>query len=355
MVLNRSSFFILLFLLGISPKVFSQSALPELITKQSINNLRFLSHDGQSTYYQRRSGTLLHSTNYTVKKVLTGSIGVNYIIYASPARKKLLIEQEEHYHTFFSPRVLKKIYSIDYHGHTPKFLGEGINSRLHLNDSWVSYYNPYKKVITLKNIKSPVIKQKIKIKGGRNPYFAPYVVMIDMNTAIFTDMNKDGIPSVIQYTKNNKTSKTIYTVPSYNKKIELCLKKDQLFVGEFGFDTTESYSSISVVPIKKLDFSKKKIIYTSHLNDIGNIVCTIPNDSIYFIKNISNISKKERTEVARLKLKDNAIAVISDIFHATQIIDMDAKLLLPYQGKHYVLLGENNTARFDLLKSKGSK
>ena len=38
--------------------------LPELLAKQAVSNIRYLSQDGKFTYYQKRSGSLLFSSNY---------------------------------------------------------------------------------------------------------------------------------------------------------------------------------------------------------------------------------------------------------------------------------------------------
>ena len=334
---------------------YAKSKLPELITKQAVNNLRFISRDGKFTYYQRRSGSLLLGTNYKVREILTGKIGTNYVIISSSARKKLLITKNENYHTLFSPRIRKNIYIIDFQGGDSIFLGKGIRPRLHLNDTWVSYYDAYSKKITLKKGDAPEIKKFIKIMSGTNPYFIPQIVMTDINTILFTDINKKGIPGIIHYSKNSNKSKNIYTVPSQNKKIELCKKEDHIIVGEFGIDPIESYSSISLVPINTLELSKKIVLYTSQHNDVGNIICSLKGDFIYFIKNTFSETKKNTHEVARLNIKNKAVDIISDVSHATQVIDMDSKLLLPFQGKYYVLLGKNNTAQFDLLKKKDKK
>ena len=157
---------------------------PEFITKQDISNLRFISHDGKFTYYQRRSGALVLSTNYSVKKILQGQNGTNYLIRSSPSRKKILITEEENFHTFFSLKNLKKIYATDFNGSNIIFMGKGIRPRLHLNDSRVSFYNPYKKTITIKKTHSANSGFHINIMAGLNPYFYPQVVMLDVNTVL---------------------------------------------------------------------------------------------------------------------------------------------------------------------------
>ena len=171
--------------------------------------------------------------------------------------------------------------------------------------------------------------------------------MQDVNTILYTDINKKGLPGIIKYSKNNKKHVPIYKTSSQNKKIELCRKDDLIIMGEFGLDPVISHSQISL--LTPPDYTQT-ILYKSKYNDIGNMVCSVKGDFLYFIKNISS-----KTEVARLHLENKSIKIISDILHATQIIDMDSNLLLPYQGKYYILLGKNNTAQFDRLKKRSTQ
>ena len=345
---------VLFFSLLICATSYGRSKLPELVTKQASNNLRFLSDDGKSTYYRRRSGSLLHGTNYTVKEVLKGTLGTNYTVKGTPAKKKLVVVKNPRYHTYLSPRDPQQIYTLDYHGSTPTSMGKGIAPRLHLDDRWLSYYSPYRKTIVVKNIAKPAIRYAVKISRGPNPFFIPEVVMRDKDTVIFTDIGSRGIPKVISYDKNTKKRETLYKTPSPNKKIELCIKKDILLVGEFGLDPVEPHSMLASISLKGLDFSKRSVFYKSDLPDRGNMVCTLPGDEVYFVKNLTGKDKKERFEAVSVDPKSKKTTTLSDVFHATQIIDMDGKLLLPYQGKYYVLVGTSDTTKFDTLKKKES-
>ena len=56
--------------------------LPTLKAKQSLDNIRFISKDGKYTYYQRRSGNLQVSTNYSNEEVLDGEKHTEYFIHS---------------------------------------------------------------------------------------------------------------------------------------------------------------------------------------------------------------------------------------------------------------------------------
>ena len=169
MVLNNV--IIIFFMLALT-NAHAETILPEFITKQDISNLRFISRNGKFTYYQRRSGALLVSTNYSVKKVLQGKVNSHYLVSSTPARKALLIIQDESFHSFLSLNKLTKIYTADFDGQNIFLLGEGVNPRLHLDDSKISFYDPYKKIITVKGSRTSSNEFSVKIMAGPQSLFS---------------------------------------------------------------------------------------------------------------------------------------------------------------------------------------
>ena len=111
---NKILFYIILFFSGLinSIEVQSKIILPELLTKQAVSNIRFLSQDGKFTYYQKRSGSLLFSTNYKVQEVIKGEIGAEYTLFTTPNRFKIAVAQNNNYQNFISLRAKQNIYLI---------------------------------------------------------------------------------------------------------------------------------------------------------------------------------------------------------------------------------------------------
>lgn len=328
--------------------------LPELITKQDISHIRFISNDGKFTYFTKRSGSLILGTNYTVKEVLGGKLGTNYTIYSSAKRDRLLILKNDNYHTFFSTRYLGEIYVIKFGGNKAKRLEDGIAPQLHLNDNWMSSYNPYKNTILFQKTRTPQIQFRIKIGNKLNPYFIPEIVMINKNTVIYSDINDKGFPGIIKYTRHDNQLKAIYKVPTINKKIELCSRKGQLIVGEFGLDNGEPHSTVFSIPQRTLDMRERVTLYESKKNDIGNMICSVPGDDIFFVKRVVEPLKNDRHEVAKLDVKLNKLEIISNLSNVGQIVNMDSKLIVPYQGKYYVLVGKSRVHENDLLQLNDS-
>jgi hypothetical protein len=346
----NSKLTLLIFL--IATNVFSNSKLPVLATKQATNNLRFISSDGNFTYYQNRDGSLLLSTNYKVKEVLGSEPGTQYEILGTRTRKKLVVTQQGSFHKFLGIRQLKNIYKMDFGGQDAQKIAMGKSPQLHLKDTWLSYFQPITKTIHFINLQSSALTFKIKISNPFNPYFVPYVVMPNNNTVIFTDLNKKGVSGVIYYDKITKKNSVLYKGSNPSTKHELCLSGENLFFGEFGLNELFSGSIISKLKTKTIDFSKREILYESSLNDLGNLHC---NEQLLFIKDLSKERQKLAYEVVELNQNDKKVKTLSDINFASHIIDMDGVILMPHLGKYYVIKGKGDFTKKDLLKKREVK
>jgi len=329
--------------------------LPEMATKQAVNNLRFISKDGKFTYYQRRSGSLLLSTNYKVQEVLKGELGTQYLVYSTQHRNSLIITQDENYHNFFALRKPLKIFISKFGSLKPTFISTGLSPKLHMNDSWLSWFNPQAKVLNFVSLRNTALNFKIRIGNNKNPYFIPEVVMTTDNLIYYTDLNKKGVPGLIEYNRKSNKVKAVLKGSTPSEKIELCLFNDQLYIGEFGLNNNRG-STITSASRRNIDAGKRRIIYESPLNDIGNMICNVVEKSVFFIKNTTSEEDKVLSyEAARLNTDSKEIKKLSNVKYATQIVNMDGRLILPYREKFYVLLGEHNLASIDQLEKKGTK
>ena len=349
MVLNN---YILIFLLSVSGSFAwaFKVDLPELMTKSEIKNIRYISKDGAISYYQRRSGKLLLSTNYKVEEVISAKLGSQYQIVSSPTEKKIIISLDETFHTFFSVRHLKKLFVVDYGTKNKIELGMGLEPRLHLNDTWVSYFNPYQNKIVFKHLITTALEFSITVKSSLNPYFIPPVIMLSDTEIIYTDVNNKGINGILKYDRSLKKIKPIFKSAYAAQKIELCLGYNNLFIGEFGINDNTSGSIIAKVDLKKFDVDKAEVIYQSRKNDFGNIKCHFKQDFLYFIKNISKTGGRIESDVFSFHHKRKVEKRLSNLKYVSQLISMGQKLLIPYRGKYYVLLGIDDMTKADLLK-----
>jgi hypothetical protein len=351
MVSNRTIFSTLIIYL-LSNSVFAFKVdLPELLTKSEIRNIRYLSKDGSITYYQRRSGNLLLSTNYKVSEVISSKMGSQYQIQSTSSEKNLIVSVDESFHTFFSVRHLKKLYVLPYGKKNATELGWGLAPRLHLNDSWVSYYNPYKSALVFKNLMTTALEFSISVKSELNPFFIPQVVMLDDKTILYTDVNNKGIHGILKYDRALNSIKPVFKSAYSSQKIEICLGYEHLFIGEFGINDNDSGSIIAKVNLKTFDIDKADVIYQSKNNDFGNIKCHFKKEFLYFIKNISKVGGRIESDVISFHHKKKIVKRLSKLKYVSQLISMGEKLLIPYRGKYYVLLGNKDMTTADLLKS----
>jgi hypothetical protein len=347
---NKALIFIFSFLSSIYG-IEARIVLPELLAKQAVNNIRFLSKDGKFTYYQKRSGSLIFSTNYKVQEVLKGEIGTSYTLFASSARKKIIILRNPNFNNFYSLRAKENIYIANYGENSPREIGAGLSPTLLLDDSWLSYYDPYTKILNFENTTNSALKFSIKLNNRLNPYFVPQVVMSDDNTVYYTDLSEAGIYGILEFKRNTAKSEIIYKAPNPMSKIEICLNQDQLILGVFGIHFSKAGSSISKLPLPFKDISKRESIYTSDLNDLGHLVCDFDKENIAFIKNTGDKNTPGH-DIAGLNTTDKKLTFLSENKNISNIINMDGILLTQVKGKYYIAKGDVDYKNLDTLKAK---
>lgn len=324
--------------------------LPELLTKQAVNNIRFLSQDGRYTYYQKRSGSLLFSTNYKVQEMLKGEIGTDYTLFATPARKKIAIIQNPNFHNFYSLRAKLNIYLTNYGESSVREVGTGISPTLLLGDEWLSYYDPYTKILNFENTINTVLKFSIKLNNKINSYFIPKVVMSDENTVYYTDLNEDGVVGILEFKRNTSKSSIIFKAPSPMIKAEICLNKEHLYVGLFGIHFSKHGSTISRVPLPIKDFSKREKIYSSEANDLGHLICDFDSDNLIFIKN-NSLNGSPVYDVVNLQIASKKISALTEQKTISNVLNMDGTLLTQEKGKYFIVKGDTDFKTIDTLKA----
>lgn len=346
---NMKLTLILLIFITFHP-VLALDQLPILIGKQASNNIRLISNDGKFTYYQRSSGSLLLSTNYKVSEVLKGNAGSQFEMISSPARKKIVITTNENFHRYYSLRQELTLHTLNFGDTTPKTLGMGLSPRLHREDSWVSYYSSTKQSLIFINLQSSLLQFNINLSNRINPYFIPEAVMIDEDRVLYTDLNNEGIPGIIDFRRGTGRLNPFLKLASPLQKLELCINDQSLFVGQFGLARAGLGSSITRYPLKNLVPQEGKVIYQSERDDLGHLICNFNQKKIYFIQNKTQKGDKEYFEVVSLALTDNKIQTLTSMQFPTQIINMDGTLLLPMNGKIYIIEGNNELIRDSLPK-----
>lgn len=328
------------------------SGLPVLKAKQALDNIRFISSDGKFTYYQRRSGDLQISTNYSNELVLEGPKFTEYIVTASENRKKLLITKDTSFHSQMSHHKTKEIFTASFGGHKPELAASGVNPKLHLKDAFMSYYLPKEKEIKIQRFEGKKTLS-IKLVNPVNPFYLPQVFMLTPNDVIFSDINSKGHEAFLARSFLDNETKTVFKSTYPGSKIEGCFDEKNLFVGEFDRGNGKTGSRILKIPLyNNKNYQNFEVLYQSQQGDLGNIVCR--DNNIFFIKTMAynqELNLKE-TEVASLSPASLEVEILSDLDHVTQLVDMDGAVLAPFRGQYHIVRGKADLTNDSIKKDK---
>jgi hypothetical protein len=330
--------------------------LPELQTKQALDNIRLISNDGKFTYYQQRSGDLQMSTNYANKVIMKGEMGTYYLLRSTSTRKKIIAEVIKNYHKRLDFFALNEVYLIDFGKTKATKIAAGNEARLHLEDRWISYFHPRSKTIFLENLTSKSKPFKIKLNNKVNPYYIPQVIMPTPDTVLYTDINNQGYMAIQMYTLSEKKIQTIYKSKFAGMRLDFCVLEENLYMGEFSYDGVNLGSSIVKIPLyENKNFKNISTLYQSELPDIGHLTCK--EDTLYFIKAIKYDEKinLRTTEAVKLSLDSNKVEVVTSLNYVTNIVNMDGMILIPYRDKYYVAQGKSVLNQDALNENTGSE
>jgi hypothetical protein len=336
-----------LIILFLNVSVFAQQKLPELMTKQALQNIRLITKDGKFTYYQRGSKSLLLSSNYSVKEILTSDQGSHFDVISTLSRKRILVILDKNFHKKHSITQPREIYWAPFGGEKMTKLGMGNAANLHLNDEWASVYSIIDRTIKFINLSNSDLDFSIKLSNRFNPFFIPQIEMINEDRVLYTDINKDGLYGLLSYNRTTKRNKLIYKVDEPYFKIDFCLNKNDLIIGHFSYDSSQKYSQILHSDISKVDL---KELYLSTSNDIGNLFCPQDENLVYFVKDTSGKRKRFTSDIFSLDIKSKELKQQTKMNTVSQIINMDGMILVPSKGKYYVLRGNSKLNTLDQLK-----
>tara|TARA_B100001971_G_C18268024_1_gene596357 strand:- start:32663 stop:33760 length:1098 start_codon:yes stop_codon:yes gene_type:complete len=355
-MLYLNKFSLILFITMISGSTFTQEIdkpLPVLKTKQSLNNIRFISSDGKLTYFQRRSGDLQLSKNYLNYEVLKRDKFTEYFISASDTKKKMLIEIDSSFHTEMNHLKKNEIYIMDYGSSEPQKVTEGAFPKLQFKDRFFSYFDTKKKSLHYVETNDLKTVFTIKLNNKLNPYYVPETDMITNYDIVYTDINSSGQNAILMYSALDKKSKVIYKSTLSGGRLDYCIMDKKIYIGEFSFGDIPNASKIVEVPIYNNEgFKNYKVIYQSQQSDIGNLNCS--EDKIYFIKTLSYNKKLnlKQTEIAAYNIKTANTDILTNLKYVTQIIKIDDMIVAPFRGEYYLIKGNPTLTQDGIEKDK---
>lgn len=324
--------------------------LPKFLTKHSTDSIRFITLDGRFAYLQKRQGVLGMISSFRSVDFLSDQAQSDFTVKDSRFKQRLAIEIIPNSQKEMNLIKNHKIVVIDWGKTQIREIGFGRVSRLHLEDEWISYYDPIVKVISIQNILTEKVFQ-IKLSPKISPFFLPEVEMVSADTIVYTDVNDKGYIALIQYNLVTQKSTVLYKSTQNGTRIELCQDKGYLGIGEFPYDDVARTSKILQIKLSgSTNLAGYSTIYSSTDSDLGNMVCL--ENSIYFIKTMTHVKRlnSKQTEAVKLDLKTTQVQTVTDLGTVTQLLSMDGRILIPFRGDYYVLEGTANLTD-DKLKS----
>lgn len=326
--------------------------LPKLMTKQSLDNIRYISKDGKITYYQNNSGDLKISSNYQVKSIKESAKRTQFLVNSSSDEKWIGIEEIT---TPSRPRTGIKMHTLSigkFGQEKTSVIGKGRGIQFQLNNRFVTYFNPQKRKIYIKDLATLSQTRSVQIFDKTNTLFTPRAFFSTENDLIFTDINSKGISAVLSYSISDKKFSTIFKSSMPGMRINICFMQDHLIIGEFPKGDIEKPSQIFKVNLfNNPNYKERQTIYNTPNADIGNMVCK--KDEIFFIKTVrtNNILNSKETVVASINAKSSKLSIQSHKSDITQLTKMGNYILSPYRGSYLIVSG--NTVIIDDSIQKG--
>jgi hypothetical protein len=316
--------------------------LPRFYTKHATDTLRFITMDGRYAYVQKRPGVLSLVSSFRSVDFLSEANGNDYIVRGSRFRTRLAIESVPNPHDEMNLLKNHPIYVVDFGNTGTRAVGAGRNAKLHLNDEWLSYYDAVTRVIHIQNL---VTQKKYEIRTARkaNPFFVPEVEMVSTRAVVYTEINEAGFAALVSFDLEAQRSTVAYKSAQTATRLELCLTTEYLGLGEFPYDGVSRGSKLLLVNLGDgLNLAGFTTLYSAIEQDLGNIVCR--PDHIYFIKTMNQdpALNYKVTEAVRLDVKTKTLEARSSLKFATQLLEMDGRVMIPFRGDYFVLEGIAN-------------
>ena len=347
--------FISLFLTLVSFSSFAapEQSLPELMTKQSLNNIRYLSKNGKITYYQNNSGDLKYSSNYQVKLIKNSSAQTQYLLTASSDEKWIGIEQISAPHRPLPGVRMNRLSIGKFSDEKTTEIGLGNRIQFQLGNRFFTYFNPSERKIVIGEMSDPKQTRSVQIFDKGNLLFVPEAHLITENDLVFTDINSKGYSAVLNYSISDKKFQTVFKSSNPNSKLDICFKNDYLIIGEFPKYALNEPSQIFKVNLfNNPNYKQRETLYTSPNSDIGNMLCD--DKEIFFVKTVGvtpELNSKE-SEVASVLIDTKKLTIHSKRGDITQLTKMGDYILAPYRGKYLIVRGNTEITDDSIKKGR---
>lgn len=312
---------------------FSELYLATINTKQALENIRFISNDGDITYFQKNSGSLYVSKSYSTKQIFQDIKFTQYSVISSPSKKKVVISKDKNY---FSELNLKKendLFVADYGTINTSQIGRGTQPELHLDDTWVSFYSEDKNHLFFQSLLIPQKKYTIPTTASPNSFFQFSRVMIEESMIIYTDETNDKFSQVILIYPQTNQKQVLYQSSFQGASLSLCRDQNYIVISEFSKNDINKGSSIMVANTKESPALKKiNTVYNSKSNDLGQSLCL--DGKIYFLKSSGEKRIFPKQDLFSIDLKTSTITRHTKNRNLQSLFAMDKRIITVIPGEY---------------------
>jgi hypothetical protein len=157
-------------------------------------------------------------------------------------------------------------------------------------------------------------------------------------------MNDQGEIALFHVDRVKQETVIIEKQKSHNARYEFCSNDKYIFIATFPINNSGTLSQIRMLEKSSPQFDKAKIVYEKSSQDIGSLICDHSDEFLYFIQSQSNNLKQPVHEIVKLRLSDQSVTKLSEFKNATNIFNMDGRLLSFFNGLVYIIEGDNTLA-----------
>jgi len=297
----------------------------KLETKLDKTLVRFISKDKKYTYYQKSTGALFLSTNYSVKKVIQGESGSQFGVNSFIDTDKLIVTQVNNFNSILNPTKISSFYIINRTTGEVLLKKEGLRPRLHQNGTWLSFFDRANKKIHFENTVNKKNNFTILLDKETPNFFIPKVVY--NNGSFFYVAYLKKLQVLYKRSIKNSSLAIIYQAESSKYIFDICSLAGKRLV------LFQSALSRGIRKMLLLKESPKKYefmtLYRNISSDIGNILCS--ENNVFFVKEVGGGSELAEINVTNLK-----VSILSKLNFVQNIIQMDGKILIPLRGEFYL-------------------
>lgn len=223
-----------------------------------------------------------------------------------------------------------QIYLGDVSGKTLTDLGVGTNPQFHYQDSWISYYKNKTKQLHLKFI--PLLQEKKSDIQLRNddPFYTPSRVIINNETLVYSDLNKEKEEAIIHYNLINNSFDILFKSENALTRSDLCQINGKIYMSAYD----KEFRIFVIDPLATKVSEKVILLFKQDGIFNKNIVCDPTSNKIFFLK---GQNQKNQSSIFSFMPTTKDIVEHSLDFVASQILLMDNKIYLTSGSKTYVV------------------